>query len=430
MHAENLALQERVEALNEKLDLVLSGGEKFGDGELFAEGGSSKTGYSKKQSASQLMSQKIKTTYKASTSKIVSSFKNPNQATSVECHRTRSFAGHRDGVWEVTCARHTPTMIGTASADRSARLWDVETGQCLSKYLGHNGSVNSIRFHPTDSIVCTGSGDGTCHIWRAIVSKPEERSHPGSADEADNITDEEFEGVDNPDASATACLRSPTCELKGHEGAVIAADWFTSGKQVVTASWDRTAKLWDVETAEQVHQLTGHDQELTHTCTHPSQQLIVTSSTDTTFRLWDFRTPSIHSVNVFQGHSDTVRSTAFTTKDIVVSGSDDRTVKVWDLKNMRSPLTTINTDSSVNRLSVSPVNNLIALPHDNRHIRLFDISGVRLARLPRRNGQGHQRMVCSTAWGEETNAKASCNLFSCGFDRRVLGWQVREEKDK
>ena len=39
---------------------------------------------------------------------------------------------------------------------------------------------------------------------------------------------------------------------------MIAADWFTSGKQVVTASWDRSAKLWDVETAEQVHQLTGN----------------------------------------------------------------------------------------------------------------------------------------------------------------------------
>ena len=45
-------------------------------------------------------------------------------------------------------------------------------------------------------------------------------------------------------------------------GAVIAADWFTSGKQVVTASWDRTAKLWDVETAEQVHQLTGNHREM------------------------------------------------------------------------------------------------------------------------------------------------------------------------
>ena len=35
--------------------------------------------------------------------------------------------------------------------------------------------------------------------------------------------------------------------------------------------------------------------------------------------------------------------------DNVVSGSDDRTVKVWDLKNMRSPIATIRTDSAVNR---------------------------------------------------------------------------------
>ena len=49
---------------------------------------------------------------------IVSSFKTPNQATSIECHRMRSYAGHRDGVWEVSCARHTPTMIGTASAGK------------------------------------------------------------------------------------------------------------------------------------------------------------------------------------------------------------------------------------------------------------------------------------------------------------------------
>ena len=41
-------VQERVEALNEKLDLVLSGGEKLTDGELSAEGGPAKLGYGKK----------------------------------------------------------------------------------------------------------------------------------------------------------------------------------------------------------------------------------------------------------------------------------------------------------------------------------------------------------------------------------------------
>lgn len=45
----------------------------------------------------------------------------------------------------------------------------------------------------------------------------------------------------------------------------------------------------------------------------------------------------------------TVTSAVFTAGDNVVSGSDDRTVKVWDLKNMRSPIATIRTDSAVNR---------------------------------------------------------------------------------
>lgn len=45
----------------------------------------------------------------------------------------------------------------------------------------------------------------------------------------------------------------------------------------------------------------------------------------------------------------TVTSAVFTVGDNVVSGSDDRTVKVWDLKNMRSPIATIRTDSAINR---------------------------------------------------------------------------------
>ena len=37
------------------------------------------------------------------------------------------------------------------------------------------------------------------------------------------------------------------------------------------------------------------------------------------------------------------------------------------------------------RLCVSPVQNVIAIPHDNRHIRLYDINGNRIGRLPRTN---------------------------------------------
>lgn len=122
-----------------------------------------------------------------------------------------------------------------------------------------------------------------------------------------------------------------------------------------------------------------------------------------------------------------VTSAVFTREDKVVSSSDDRSVKVWDLRNMRSPVATIRTDSAVNRISVSS-NGVIAMPHDNRQIRLFDLSGQRLARLPRSSRQGHSRMVASVTWNDDNS---SCvDLFSCGFDRRVLGWAILSLKDQ
>lgn len=40
--------------------------------------------------------------------------------------------------------------------DHSAALWSIETGKCLLRYAGHAGSVNSIKFHPTEQMALTG----------------------------------------------------------------------------------------------------------------------------------------------------------------------------------------------------------------------------------------------------------------------------------
>lgn len=128
--------------------------------------------------------------------------------------------------------------------------------------------------------------------------------------------------------------------------------------------------------------------------------------------------PPVHSA---------VTCAVFTREDKVVSGSDDRSTKVWDLRNMRSPLATIRSDSAVNRVAVSH-SGTIAIPHDNRQVRLFDLGGQRLGRLPRSSRQGHRRMVCSVAWADESTLMP-CNFFSCGFDRLILGWSVQPCKD-
>lgn len=158
----------------------------------------------------------------------------------------------------------------------------------LVTYVGHEGSVNCVKFHPKYDLLVTASGDCGAHIWRPNF---EQLFSPKS----------DLDEKESPDESSI--IKLPRVQLTGHSNVVIACDFMSTVDQCVTASWDRTANLYDIHTGEMVVQLQGHDQELTDVAAHTSAPLVVTSSHDSTFRLWDFR-EAIHSVCVFQGHSE------------------------------------------------------------------------------------------------------------------------------
>lgn len=191
------------------------------------------------------------------------------------------------GVWEVSSSPIHP-LIATASADHTSCIWNINSGKCLLKYEGHTGSVNSIKFHPSKDMMLSSSGDNSAHIWQGAVNfeSSSRRGHSSEEELEDDLdeTRDEKERVDT--------LRTPLQEFTGHSSVVVSADWISvSGSetptQIITASWDRTAILWDIETKSIIQTLTGHDNELTH-CS-ASNRLVVTSSRDSTFRLWDFR---------------------------------------------------------------------------------------------------------------------------------------------
>jgi WD40 repeat protein len=116
--------------------------------------------------------------------------------------------------------------FGSASADKTSIIWSRKTGRALIQYQGHRGSVNSCRFgHIDPDLVLTASGDHEIHIWKWSL-------------------DENKDDEDEDNEMTTQIIRSPLLVLRGDE-VISCADWLQRD-QIVSASWDRSATLWQV----------------------------------------------------------------------------------------------------------------------------------------------------------------------------------------
>ena len=90
--------------------------------------------------------------------------------------------GHKGEVSKVVFSAQGARLL-TASGDKTARLWDVGTGECVQVLEGHTEEIFSCAFnYEGDTIItgetlpvcvcvlaalpATGSKDNTCRLWR------------------------------------------------------------------------------------------------------------------------------------------------------------------------------------------------------------------------------------------------------------------------
>ena len=77
----------------------------------------------------------------------------------------------------------------------------------------------------------------------------------------------------------------------GHEAAVTSAAFSPDGKRIVTASEDKTARIWDAATGKPIGEpLKGHEDAVMSAAFSPDGKRIVTASDDKTARIWDAAT--------------------------------------------------------------------------------------------------------------------------------------------
>jgi dipeptidyl aminopeptidase/acylaminoacyl peptidase len=114
---------------------------------------------------------------------------------------------------------------------------------------------------------------------------------------------------------------------------VNSAQFSPDGQRVVTASKDRTARLWDATSGKPIGEPMKHDNEVWSAHFSPDGQRVVTASADKTARVWD--ASSGKPIGAPMKHENDVLSAKFSPGgQRVVTASKDGTARLWDAINV------------------------------------------------------------------------------------------------
>ncbi len=182
--------------------------------------------------------------------------------------------------------------IATASRGYSVRLWDAASGALLDTFEGHTGKVTAVAFAPGGGELASASEDGTARIWSL------------------------------GDVGAPRVLR-------GHHDSVNDVEYSPDGARIVTCSADETIRVWDAASGKAVATLVGHDAGVRAVSLSPDGELIASASDDHTLRLWSLHDGRL--LATLRGHSGNVADVDFRHDGArLVSVSGDSTCRQWD----------------------------------------------------------------------------------------------------
>ncbi|KAJ2357073.1 hypothetical protein IWW50_002194 [Coemansia erecta] len=244
------------------------------------------------------------------------------------CRVDRWEAAHPESIYCVQFGRDN--RVYTGSRDHTVRLWHLsETGSQITQLAaleGHGGSVLTLQ--ADGSTLVTGSSDATACVWDLDTYTIRRRLQHGEAVLSLRFTDKWLVTA-SKDRLLHVWRRdrdyAHAFELAGHAVAINAIS--LHGDMLVSASGDRTIKLWNLATRECVRTLDEHTRGVA--TLDFDGTYIVSGSSDRSIRVWNARTGTCERT-ISNAHADLVRTVAFSrAMDVIVSGSYDETIKVW-----------------------------------------------------------------------------------------------------
>lgn len=213
--------------------------------------------------------------------------------------------------------------------------------------------------------------------------------------------------------------------LKGHSDGVLCVQFCDVLNVIMTGSYDRTVRVWHLETGEEIRCMTGH-----HRCVRALQfdeAKLITGSMDGTLKVWNWHTGEC--IRTLQGHTGGVVCLHFNSH-MLVSGSTDHTIRVWNFRAGECCTLTGHTEW-VNSVRITDDGLTLVSGSDDTTVRLWDLSsgvcvkilrghvGQVQAALPSPKGLMHRLSVFQNQV-RRTQLTPPSNIFSpgCATDDR------------
>jgi WD40 repeat protein len=138
-----------------------------------------------------------------------------------------------------------------------------------------------------------------------------------------------------------------------HADEVLSASFSPDGMRVVTASVDKTARIWDATTGQPIGDPLHHQATVYSAAFSPDGTLVVTASGDGTARIWNAATGQ--PVGPALRHGDEVYSACFSPDgQRVITASADKTARFWNAHTGQPMGKPLRHDGSVEWVSFSP----------------------------------------------------------------------------
>ncbi|MCP4357214.1 MAG: hypothetical protein GY796_04245, partial [Chloroflexi bacterium] len=240
--------------------------------------------------------------------------------------------GHHNIIYELAWSPNGRTLA-SASADRTTRLWSLQTDRLRQDPIGHADYVFCLAWSPDGRLLATGSNDETIRLTDPDSGKPVRvlMGHTGPIYSLAWSPDGRYLASGSFDHTVRIWDSEHNWEptaLSGHYDWIMSVAWSPDGHIVAAASRDKTISFWDVRHNKLFRKLTGHHDIINSVAWSPDGRYLASASDDQTIRIWNVRTGRMQ--NVLEGHTDLVLSVRFSPDgNFLASKSRDDSVGLW-----------------------------------------------------------------------------------------------------